>query len=113
MTLDAKSARKAECGKSARHTRAFYGAAGARGARVVRHEKTQQTPGFVPHPSRFVPPSPASQDFWSRARGPDRSGDHEVWRSPISNRHFVVDRQMKSKHTANETLKQAGLEKAF
>ena len=40
-------------------------------------------------------------------------GDHEVWRSPISNRHFVVDRQMKSKHTANETLKQAGLEKAF
>ena len=40
-------------------------------------------------------------------------GDHEVWRSPISNRHFVVNRQMKSKHTANETLKQAGLEKAF
>lgn len=40
-------------------------------------------------------------------------GDHEVWRSPISERYFVVDRQVKSKHTANETLKQAGLEKAF
>ena len=25
--------------------------------------------GFVPHPSRFVPPSLASQDFWSRAAG--------------------------------------------
>lgn len=40
-------------------------------------------------------------------------GDHEIWHSPISERYFVVDRQVKSKHTANETLKQAGLEKAF
>ncbi len=40
-------------------------------------------------------------------------GDHEVWRSPISQRYFVVDRHVKSKHTANETLKQAGLKKAF
>ena len=40
-------------------------------------------------------------------------GDHEVWRSPITERYFVVDHQMRSKHTANETLKQAGLKKAF
>ena len=40
-------------------------------------------------------------------------GDHEVWYSPISERYFTVDRGCKSRHTANEALKQAGLEKAF
>jgi hypothetical protein len=40
-------------------------------------------------------------------------GDHEIWFSPVSNRHFVVDHGVKSRHTANETLKQAGLQKAF
>ncbi|QQM29427.1 type II toxin-antitoxin system HicA family toxin [Martelella lutilitoris] len=40
-------------------------------------------------------------------------GDHEIWRSPITNRHFTVDSGTKSRHTANETLKQAGLPKAF
>ncbi len=40
-------------------------------------------------------------------------GDHEYWYSPISKRNFVVDNNIKSRHTANETLKQAGLEKEF
>ncbi|WP_438749683.1 type II toxin-antitoxin system HicA family toxin [Pararhizobium sp. O133] len=40
-------------------------------------------------------------------------GDHEIWFSPISQRHFTVDHGVKSRHTANETLKQAGLPKAF
>ncbi|MEZ5813000.1 MAG: type II toxin-antitoxin system HicA family toxin [Rhizobiaceae bacterium] len=40
-------------------------------------------------------------------------GDHEIWYSPVSNRHFTVDSGVKSRHTANETLKQAGLPKAF
>lgn len=40
-------------------------------------------------------------------------GDHEIWYSPISNRHFTVDSTILSRHTANETLKQAGLPKAF
>ncbi|ANK84615.1 MULTISPECIES: type II toxin-antitoxin system HicA family toxin [Rhizobium] len=40
-------------------------------------------------------------------------GDHEIWYSPISGRHFTVDHGVKSRHTANETLKQAGLPKAF
>jgi len=40
-------------------------------------------------------------------------GDHEIWCSPISKRHFTVDHGVKSRHTANETLKQAGLPKAF
>lgn len=39
-------------------------------------------------------------------------GDHEIWRSPTG-RHFVVDGRIKSRHTANAVLKQAGLSKAF
>lgn len=40
-------------------------------------------------------------------------GSHEIWYSPINGRHFTVARSTKSRHTANETLKQAGLPKAF
>jgi len=40
-------------------------------------------------------------------------GDHEIWFSPLSGKHFPVDGTMKSRHTANEVLKQAGLKKAF
>lgn len=39
-------------------------------------------------------------------------GSHELWHSPISGRRFVVPRS-KSRHTANEVLKQAGLPKRF
>ncbi len=45
--------------------------------------------------------------------GRQGKGDHEIWFSPISNRYFVVDGKIKSKHTANASLKQAGLDKAF
>ena len=40
-------------------------------------------------------------------------GDHEIWESPKSNRRFVVDNKIRSRHTANEVLKQAGLKKQF
>ena len=40
-------------------------------------------------------------------------GDHAIWYSPISERRFVVDGTIKSRHTANAVLKQAGLPKAF
>jgi hypothetical protein len=40
-------------------------------------------------------------------------GDHEIWYSPITDRRFVVDSAIKSRHTANAVLKQAGLPKAF
>jgi hypothetical protein len=36
-------------------------------------------------------------------------GDHEIWYSPISNRKFPVDHNIKSRHTANGILKQAGI----
>ncbi|MEH2059485.1 MAG: type II toxin-antitoxin system HicA family toxin [Nostoc sp.] len=40
-------------------------------------------------------------------------GDHEIWYSPITDRRFVVDSSIKSRHTANAVLKQAGLSKGF
>ncbi|MFZ4616648.1 MAG: type II toxin-antitoxin system HicA family toxin, partial [Rectinemataceae bacterium] len=40
-------------------------------------------------------------------------GDHDIWTSPISNKHFPVDSTIKSRHTANAVLRQAGLQKAF
>lgn len=40
-------------------------------------------------------------------------GDHEIWYSPVSKRYFTVDSNIKSRHTANEALKQAGLPKRF
>jgi predicted RNA binding protein YcfA (HicA-like mRNA interferase family) len=40
-------------------------------------------------------------------------GSHEIWFSPLSQRNIVVPRTTKSRHAANEILKQAGLPKAF
>ena len=40
-------------------------------------------------------------------------GDHEIWHSPVTRLHFVVDNKIKSRHTANSVLKQAGLPKHF
>jgi len=40
-------------------------------------------------------------------------GDHDIWTSPITGVRFPVDSDIKSRHTANAVLKQAGLDKAF
>lgn len=40
-------------------------------------------------------------------------GDHEIWFSPISQHRFPVDSDIKSRHTANAVLVQAGLPKQF
>ena len=40
-------------------------------------------------------------------------GDHELWYSPVSKRSFVVDGKIKSRHSANAIMKQAGLPKSF
>ena len=40
-------------------------------------------------------------------------GDHDIWWSPIRQRNFVVDGKIKSRHTANAVLKQAGIDKKF
>lgn len=43
----------------------------------------------------------------------DGKGDHEIWHSPLTNTNFPVDSDIKSRHTANKALKEAGLPKAF
>lgn len=40
-------------------------------------------------------------------------GDHEIWQSGETGRKVVVDHAIRSRHTANGVLKQAGLKKAF
>ena len=36
-------------------------------------------------------------------------GDHDIWFSPVTNHEVVVDGKIKSRFTANEIMKQAGL----
>jgi predicted RNA binding protein YcfA (HicA-like mRNA interferase family) len=45
-------------------------------------------------------------------RGEDGKGSHEKWINARTGRSIIVPRS-KSRHTANEVLKQAGLQKAF
>ena len=40
-------------------------------------------------------------------------GDHDIWYSPITKRHVTVDRKIKSRFTANEILKQSGIDHRF
>ncbi len=40
-------------------------------------------------------------------------GDHDIWYSPITNRHITVDSKIKSRHTANEIVKQSGIDYHF
>ena len=40
-------------------------------------------------------------------------GSHEIWYSPVNRKNVTVPRSTKSRHSANEVLKQAGLDKAF
>lgn len=40
-------------------------------------------------------------------------GDHEVWTAPNAAKPFTVPITIKSRHTANAVLKDAGLPKAF
>ena len=40
-------------------------------------------------------------------------GDHDIWFSPITKRNVTVDSKIKSRHTANEILKQSGIDYKF
>jgi predicted RNA binding protein YcfA (HicA-like mRNA interferase family) len=40
-------------------------------------------------------------------------GSHEIWFSPITGEYISVPRSTKSRHTANDVLKKAGIPKAF
>ena len=36
-------------------------------------------------------------------------GSHEIWFSPVNRSHITVPRSTKSRHTANDILKKAGI----
>ena len=40
-------------------------------------------------------------------------GDHDIWYSPITGRHFTVDGKIKTRHTANAIMKQSGIDRRF
>ena len=40
-------------------------------------------------------------------------GDHDIWKSPITNRNVVVAVKIKSKDTANAIMKQSGINHHF
>jgi predicted RNA binding protein YcfA (HicA-like mRNA interferase family) len=40
-------------------------------------------------------------------------GDHDIWYSPITGSHVTVDGKIKSRHTANEIMKQSGINHRF
>ena len=40
-------------------------------------------------------------------------GDHDIWYSPITKTNVTVDGKIKSRHTANEILKQCGVKVKF
>lgn len=46
--------------------------------------------------------------FWRQGKG-----DHAIWRHTGTGRTVSVDSRIKSRHSANGTLKQARLKKAF
>jgi predicted RNA binding protein YcfA (HicA-like mRNA interferase family) len=48
---------------------------------------------------------------WARLR--HGKGDHEIWHNPKTGRKVTVDNSLRSRHTANAVLKQAGLPKTF
>ena len=62
--------------------------------------------GFTPQLIKYLKESGC---FFER----QGKGDHEIWFSPITGIRFVVDQSIKSRHTANGVLKQAGLPKKF
>ncbi|MDZ4842794.1 MAG: type II toxin-antitoxin system HicA family toxin [Hyphomicrobium aestuarii] len=40
-------------------------------------------------------------------------GDHDIWFCPITSRNVTVDGKIKSRHTANAIMKQAGIDHRF
>lgn len=49
-------------------------------------------------------------DCWFLRQG---KGDHEIWMSHSAEKPFTVPTKIKSRHTANKIMKDAGLKKAF
>jgi predicted RNA binding protein YcfA (HicA-like mRNA interferase family) len=61
----------------------------------------------------FTPPLKKLQQMHGYRFFRSGRGDHEIGRHEETGRKVVVDASIKSRHTANAVLKQAGLPKAF
>ena len=40
-------------------------------------------------------------------------GDHDIWHSPLNGKNFPVDSKIKSRHTANGIMRDAGISFKF
>jgi predicted RNA binding protein YcfA (HicA-like mRNA interferase family) len=40
-------------------------------------------------------------------------GDHEIWKHTVNGKRVTVDAKVRTKHSANKILRDAGLPKAF
>jgi hypothetical protein len=40
-------------------------------------------------------------------------GDHDIWYSPLTNKNVTVDSKIKSRHTANQIMKESGVNHRF
>jgi hypothetical protein len=40
-------------------------------------------------------------------------GDHDIWYNPSNNKRVTVDGKIKSRHSANEIMKQIGIDHRF
>jgi len=47
-------------------------------------------------------------EYWRTGKG-----DHQIWRNKVTGKRVTVDAKVLSRHTANKTLRDAGLPKAF
>jgi predicted RNA binding protein YcfA (HicA-like mRNA interferase family) len=61
---------------------------------------------FTPEVRRFL----AKAGWRYERRG---KGDHERWINPATGDHVTVDSKIRSRHTANTILKEAGIGKKF
>jgi hypothetical protein len=61
---------------------------------------------FTPKVRRFL------KDAGWQIHGPGK-GDHEKWINPATGAKVTVDNKIRSRHTANGILKEAGLGKKF
>lgn len=74
-----------------------YSAAGSGVDVIAIHEKDVRAI-FIEHGCRFVQYG---------------NGDHEIWYSLITGRHFTVDGKIKSRHTASVVMEQSGVPDHF
>ena len=60
--------------------------------------------------TREVRQTLSNNGFYAARKG---KGDHVIWYNDVTKKTVTVDSEIKSRHSANEVLKKAGLGKRF